>query len=142
MKRCLRILSLLVALCFGVVQLLEYHHHDCSGKIFFSFSSDSEIAFDSGIEKCHHHCDHRSHRHESEEECPMHLDISLNFRADSDISQGNVCCLDMTAVLAGCAFAPMSCDRQVESVLVAGDDDRLLSIPIFHCPRRGPPSLA
>ncbi len=65
-------LSMLIALVFSLGMLMQYHHHDNHGDIFFALTLNEDLALGQchGFDSCHHDADEAD---DEPEECSMHI---------------------------------------------------------------------
>lgn len=97
MKRLLPHISLVVLLVFAVTSVLQYHHHDCDGRIYIHLTTFDDIVIGNGgnaIEHCRHNhkCEsahHHSHEgsHDEDTTCSMHLGEYKGSEMDCDATE-------------------------------------------------------
>lgn len=96
MKKILPHISLIVLLVFAITSVLQYHHHDCDGRIYIHLTTLDDIVIGNGgnaIEHCRHNhkCEsahHHSHDgHDDDATCSMHLGEYKGSEMDCDATE-------------------------------------------------------
>lgn len=106
---CHKIQCMLTVMLVMMATLVQFHHHDCQGNIYWhlTLGTDIEIGVDGcSIEECHHDADSRcNHQHEHHNGCSMHIGVAM-VSDHSDYTQHqtglNVAILVYTAVVLPC----------------------------------------
>ncbi len=72
-----------------IATVLQFHHHDGSGAVFFNLSPDKELALGSSssslVKECHHVSGHE-HGNEEKAHCSLHFDKSVKEKSAQTLS--------------------------------------------------------